>query len=288
MRPRCNHISQSRKYATKWGHLYGASKEEDIWLGCVYMPDTSQSQEVYDKAIADLAADITHFATKPGHIVLAGDFNARVGHRSHTSVPAHLRDTAPAHGEGTVNQHGQQLLQFCADNDLAFLSGVRPGSTGPTCHGHGRRTASGETGTSILDHIIGSRALALSGASPPHCYTMTKDDYSAELQDIASDHVPVLLRCVNRAPKAPCHNSSQRRWVWRLERLRDQDTLELYGNKIQELTAASAWMQGSVPRNCVKGDQVASDRALEECMRIFTTAAQETIGMRCIRPGYTL
>ena len=99
MRPQCTHSSPSRKYATKWGHLYGATKEEDIWIGCVYLPDTSQPSDTYDKALADLAADITHFATKPGHIVLAGDFNARVGHRELTTVPAHLRDTAPAYGK---------------------------------------------------------------------------------------------------------------------------------------------------------------------------------------------
>ena len=288
MRPRCNHVSETRKYAAHWGHLYGTSKENDIYIASVYMPDTTVRQEVFDQALQDLGADIAHFSTKPGSIVLAGDFNARVGHQGFATLPQHLREVAPCFGEDAINTHGRKLLQFCAEHGLTFLSGVRAGSTGPTCTGHGRNQTSGATGTSIVDHVIGSRSLARSSASPPHCYSMWGDYYKEDLEDIASDHVPVVLRCSSCTAKPQSSENRSHRWAWRLERLRDAEILEQYTAKVAERAAASPWMQTTAAHRPQRKDQQTCDDALSHCVGIFEAAAEATIGRRCIRPGYTL
>ena len=116
---------------------------------------------------------------------------------------------------------------------------------------------------------------------------MTGDSYADELDDIESDHVPVLLRCTNRASKTRSQTAPPSRLAWRLERLRDPDICDAYCKKVEELAAQSSWFHSNTRNDPLRGDQVACDSALQECMKIFTAAALEVIGTRWIRPGYT-
>ena len=115
---------------------------------------------------------------------------------------------------------------------------------------------------------------------------MWHDCYRDVLEDIASDHVPVLLRCVNRGAKPQAPSQHHTRWAWRLERLRDVDTLEQYKDAIAKLAgslpAAASWPTSGQDgqRHC--------DAMLARCIGVFERAADAVLGRRCIRPGYTL
>ena len=89
-RPVATHSSKTRAYAAEWGHLYGPSPDQDIHVASVYLPDASKyaaRPAEYKAALADLAADFTHYRSKPGEVRALGDWNARIAHASHNAVP---------------------------------------------------------------------------------------------------------------------------------------------------------------------------------------------------------
>lgn len=62
-------------------------------------------------------------ARNAGHVLVAGDLNSRVGHRSPLHLPPDLHPAAPLQGENRVDPHGKALLQACRDDDLVLCSG---------------------------------------------------------------------------------------------------------------------------------------------------------------------
>ena len=244
-RPSGDRVSTSGKYAAHWARLWGTRREEDIWLASVYLPEIHTSTACpgeYERALADLASDMTHYKAKKGTVIVAGDWNARVGHAQFEGMPSALASVAPRYGEDALNVNGKQLLAFCQEHGMAFLSGARPGATGPTCTGHGRNRTTGALGTSIVDHIIAPGAYVSAQAAPPHCFTMTTAAYAPETAGIESDHAPVLLRLppVGRNPGACRH--AARRVAWRLERLQEEDTVAAYQAAVARRAACSPWL----------------------------------------------
>ena len=134
-------------------------------------------------------AALVNYRVQPGDIRILGDFNARIACASHPSVPTLLRYMSPTYGEAALNAPGRLLLQFCHDNNLFVMSGSSPEAAGPTCVGHGR--GADGTGTSVVDHILGTQTLDQT-APLPRCITLTHAAHASELRGVDSDHCPVL------------------------------------------------------------------------------------------------
>jgi hypothetical protein len=136
------------KYASAWATLKHQNSAENVHLASVYLPDSSRSTVEYSAALTLLAQDVLHFQSKPGSILLLGDFNARVGHARLPDCPN--TDVAPPLGEPHINSNGIRLLQLCADAGLTFVTGHNPDTSIPT---FSRRRGIGAA-TSIIDHIL--------------------------------------------------------------------------------------------------------------------------------------
>jgi Endonuclease/Exonuclease/phosphatase family len=134
----------SNEFAAQWARVYGASTDQDLWVASVYLPDASRRREdprLFDKALADVSADVAFYEMKPGTVVVMGDWNARQGNSQMPGMPDDLRAYAPVYGEPRKNPEGLKVLRMCRDAGLGVRSGAWPEGSGPTCVGHGRRAA---------------------------------------------------------------------------------------------------------------------------------------------------
>jgi hypothetical protein len=69
-------ITDTSLHDSIWLKIHGTRGTQDMFIGCVYMPvEGSSNAEV---AFAQLTEDIARFQEQ-GHVVIVGDFNARVG-----------------------------------------------------------------------------------------------------------------------------------------------------------------------------------------------------------------
>ena len=112
----------------------------DIYVAAVYIPP-QYTKNLYSKKtdyFKSLNDTILKFSDK-GNIILAGDFNARVGmdesvHFDTTHVddlcPPDIIDTKPIQRNSCdtkINQYGKKLLQTCKAFNLQIANGVVPG-----------------------------------------------------------------------------------------------------------------------------------------------------------------
>ena len=82
----------------------------------VYAPTLTSDQELKDKFYSDLENLILGIP-KQEHLILLGDFNARVGN-DNDSWPTCLG----RHGIGKMNENGQRLLELCTFHDLCITN----------------------------------------------------------------------------------------------------------------------------------------------------------------------
>ena len=96
--------------------------------------------------------DQLRVAATQGHVLLAGDFNARVGSRCDTWV-TEFGDSIPPdlhHSDNTVNAHGRKLLQLCSNAGRVLCTGRTVGDV-PAKPSFKARV---NTAPSRLDHIL--------------------------------------------------------------------------------------------------------------------------------------
>ncbi|XP_061910695.1 craniofacial development protein 2-like [Entelurus aequoreus] len=82
----------------------------------VYAPTLSATRDTKDEFYSQLDALIDRIP-KEEHLILLGDFNARVG-TDHDSWPSCLGKF----GVGKMNENGQRLLEFCSYHDLSITN----------------------------------------------------------------------------------------------------------------------------------------------------------------------
>ena len=149
-------------------HLTGT--ERDVLLFAVYVPPEGSSyykvtgKSVFFEQLEQWLLENAHYATDC-HILLCGDFNARVGTGNQPpdirkenfdnfcpddqSVPADSRSTC----DTCVNRFGKLLLDFCYVFDLYILNGRMAGDK------DGMFTYISEQGSSLIDYFISSPGL---------------------------------------------------------------------------------------------------------------------------------
>ena len=87
-----------------------------VTLAQVYAPTDDSRDETKDSFNESLEEMLVCVA-KHGHLVLMGDFNARVGRDVTT-----WGEVIDRHGEAAMNGNGQKLLRLCAMNELVALN----------------------------------------------------------------------------------------------------------------------------------------------------------------------
>jgi len=90
------------KFAAVWDSVQNDKKAPAPHVCSVYLPcehGSRLAQALYQAALDDLAADVAHYSNNSGHVILAGDFNTRVGHSDTPTVPESLHSATPAFGE---------------------------------------------------------------------------------------------------------------------------------------------------------------------------------------------
>jgi len=279
-RPAATHTSATRKHAAEWLRILGTCAAEDVWLASIYLPDISQPRAGFEQALADLQSDVLWYKQKPGTVMLAGDFNARVGHAELAGMDHNLRVVAPAYGEDVVNRPGRQLLEFCEINDLTFMSGAYADGTGPTYVQRGG--AVGHMGAhSIVDHIISS-APQPAGASPTPCFSLHGEAGDVEFAALF-DHRPVLIHCPMGKRTMSKHREVSVRW--RTERVYDTTTQSTYHRAV-----AAHRRSLNAPALCqavTVGDLSALDHAAAATLSLFEHAASQVLGSRTVVHGVT-
>ena len=204
-----------------------------LTLGVYYIPPESHrspqlarrsAQARFDSKAASLSD-----ATARGHVLLAGDFNARVGSSSQPwvseigpDIPAQLHNT-----DSTVNAHGRKLLQLCEDSAMVLCTG-RTLSDTPAQPSFKARN---NTQPSRLDHVMVDADLFQSVQS---C--------GVDCFRVESDHLPLRLCLRLVAPDlpaaAPLAPTLLPTWKWD-NSLRDAYACSLQTEHCQGLLADS-------------------------------------------------
>ncbi len=177
----------------------------DLYICVVYVAPTSSTIYKQPNALTDpltrLYADIAEVQNLGGHVLLAGDFNARTGEEIDYVRCEDLADVLqapqllgedlpdyiqPRHNcdKSKVQGWGRQLLDMCIDTNLLILNGRVAGDE------HGQLTCLANGGGSLVDYFIASPAL-LAQVEDLHVNT---DAHVAGCKDCHSDHRPLRLR----------------------------------------------------------------------------------------------
>lgn len=176
----------SERIVTITLNLFGT---ETIVIG-IYAPNDDATQQIKDQFYWCLSQELNRIK---GHqdIIIAGDFNARVGSREQDEVVG-------KYGENTINGSGEHLIEFCNQFNLKILN-----SHFPHKHIH-RYTWERPTlqQKSIIDYIITRQK---SKAMPQDCRVKRG-------ANCGSDHYLVVSRLVypfrNTAEKIEDHNNT--------------------------------------------------------------------------------
>ena len=170
------------------------SQQQPLTLGVCYVPpESSRSAQLSCRSATvrfDSLAEHLSDATASGHVLLAGDFNARVGNASQpwitemgSDIPAQLQNS-----DHTTNSHGRKLLRLCEDTAMVLCTGRTP-SDMPAGASFKARS---NTHPSRLDHVLVDCGLFPAVQS---C--------GVGLARPDSDHLPLEMRLVLSAPPAP-------------------------------------------------------------------------------------
>ena len=184
----------------------------DLYIGLCYFPPQysagcrsgSSSNPFYP-----LDSDIEYFSAL-GHIMLAGDFNARTAElrdchddnqlRQHLNIPAIINSQLPdrQNEDKVVNGYGRHLVDLALTHSLAICNGRTKGDEkGSFTHRAFHTGASGEGGSSLVDYYLLDcdffhervKSLEVGGAYP------------------VSDHFPIDLHVNLREEEVPVHTA---------------------------------------------------------------------------------
>ena len=139
----------------------------DLFICAAYIPPQNTSKTILVKTdyFDDLLSTINQFMRK-GNVLLAGDFNARIGneniHEIHDTpiiadlTPPFLNPTSLMERSAcdmTINQHGRKLTQICSSLNLHVANGRTPGDL------LGNYTCFTNNGVSTVDLVIADNDL---------------------------------------------------------------------------------------------------------------------------------
>ena len=146
--------ASSETHTGLWVKLQFRGSATPLLLASVYIPPAGSAQlrAIDPSQRFDNLATQALAACAEGHVLVAGDFNARVGSRADCPV-----GSARARGstDGVVNTHGRRLLDFCNVTGLRLCTGRVQGDFG------GRPTFTGRRNTlgTRPDHVLVSKHL---------------------------------------------------------------------------------------------------------------------------------
>ena len=179
----------------------GIGLGRDVFVACVYIPPAGSAQLLshsLSERMGSLKAAVTS-AQAHGHVILGGDFNAKVGGMDDVLVP----DRQFLEGSGipcqrgcshpSVNLHGHLLVDLCLATSTLLGTGRVPGDA------HAPTSFSRGSSESRLDHFIISRDVFSSVLSS-----------GVACQRFDSDHKPVLLTVLLHDTAAAAVNDSTR------------------------------------------------------------------------------
>ena len=171
--------------------LFGTPK--DIMYICLYIPphDSSYWQychqsygiEIIEQCVLDLNDTYDDF-----HLLLCGDLNARTASENTKSIDDDLDDMLsvsfsqfPRNSQDTtINNFGEQLLEFCSMFDCTILNGICEDGFDGSC------TYIASSGASVVDYYIMSYDL----------YSLSHIESLLVGNQTESDHLPVVLTSV--------------------------------------------------------------------------------------------
>ena len=186
-------LDPNTQYTTTWLRCKGATKEQNVHIGSVYLPDASKfaqpgGEKLYRTALDQAMDDFDHYP----NAILCGDFNMHTGSRT-DRLP-----NAPLHGGTKVNKQGKIFLQKAAEHNLQFLSA----QSEPMQYTY----ANGKT-RSILDHILSA---AGSKHNDLECHVIPLD--APEITACDTDHTIVLANILPRARTQESKPARQHKW----------------------------------------------------------------------------
>jgi exonuclease III len=138
------------------------NSDKDLYICGTYIPP--EKSQYYDKDIFEEFENDINQISPSSNIIILGDFNARTGklndalsdegnkHVPDKSEQSHQTPERESF-DLTVNNHGENLIEICKNNDLRILNGRTKGNS-PS-----RPTFHGKNGTSVIDYIICSQDL---------------------------------------------------------------------------------------------------------------------------------
>jgi endonuclease/exonuclease/phosphatase family metal-dependent hydrolase len=269
----------SSQYGATWAYLKGATRAEDIYIGCTYLPHAKIANAIIEDAHARLQQDISHYQQKPGRVMILGDCNAKVGQdvvASDAGQPprgptgklpeppqgSNRRNTAAS----THNNYaGSLLMNTCDEQDLYFLTGRAPSQT-PTCRD-----------STMVDHIIGPQSLLAWTHTVTHIPST-----EADVQCCGSDHTPVTITLPLRATSEKPISTT--RLSWRLDNLQKPASHTAYLSAIQD----HAHIFENAKRHALHANTLTQEglnSVTSALLDVIGEAAQASIGQRRIRPG---
>lgn len=129
-----------------WVKIIFPSGAAPLIIGTCYMPPQGSHNLRVEDVPSRFGKLATHFlaAQEEGLTLLAGDFNARVGH---LELPVCAMQTGAA--DSVVNAHGRQLINLCTSTGALLCTGWTPGDAGAPFslrHHNG--------GRSRIDHVL--------------------------------------------------------------------------------------------------------------------------------------
>jgi hypothetical protein len=262
-------LNDPSKHATTWGLIKGKSASTNVYIGSVYLPNTGSSNEAITAARDLLVSDIEHYTSKPGRILLLGDFNAWVGHANDPGTSDHPPHS-PLFGDPTTNTPGRDLLSMCELHDLFFLTNRDSNAFHPT-YRH----------TTTVDYIIGSRdTLAWS----PTATTIASTD--PDLTCCRTDHAMLTIEIA--IPRTKYKRTKQRFQKWRLSNLRDPKFLTAYSEALldQRRHHLDQALNPLLVRK-TKATRTETTEAVRNVITSLESAARSSIGQKTIVPGIT-
>jgi hypothetical protein len=156
---------------TLWVKLRAsAGFERDVYLGLCYFPPHQSSHYSHTTSQSDpfenLKEDVDHYS-REGHVILAGDFNARTGMLSDClddcsdldrflgSAASHPPIPERRNLDNSVNVFGRKLTSLCKESGLLICNGRLPGDESGAYTFQSANTGSqGVGGQSLIDYFI--------------------------------------------------------------------------------------------------------------------------------------
>jgi len=135
-----------------WVKIRFKSRSKPLLVGCCYIPPSgSPNLRQHDLAhrMSKLTTNVAS-AMLEGDVLLAGDFNARVGTVLEAACAQQRGCT-----DGFVNAHGRQLLQLCQSTATLLCTGRAPGDESAELSFKGNSRSEG----SRPDHVVANHTV---------------------------------------------------------------------------------------------------------------------------------